>query len=81
MSAYLFCPNDTLYHFDRKLYYIDKNSLYPERAIKNTFPVGEPSVLIGAGLNGVVLNARGCVDASGLPLHGLAQVNGASAFA
>ena len=33
---------------NRRLYYIDKNSLYPTMAIAHEFPVGEPAYLIGA---------------------------------
>jgi len=59
---------------DRRLYYIDKNSLYPTVAISEAFPVGMPRIMVGEGLKGVGLAADGKLrDAAGVLLTGMVQ--------
>lgn len=59
---------------DRKLLYVDKNSLYPAVAVFNEFPVGMPSCLIGTALENVHFGSGGFYK-DGERLTGLVQAS------
>jgi hypothetical protein len=50
-------------HRERKMFYIDKNSLYPTVAIKEEYPVGKGETLMGEELrHRLSIDGRGVVD-------------------